>query len=659
MRISPTILNRFITVPQDLRELRKLLDESGLEVKRVDEVTIDSATYSVFDLELLSNRGDHYCYAGVAREIFGRIGGKLEFPKSEELTIGDCPISVNVESEQCLYYSATLIEIGPNAGTLPPETVLPVLLMGTGGVSAVVDVSNLVNIELGHPIHIFDADAIVGGIAVRGARAGETAHPLFHEKSIELPIGTLVVADAEKVLAIAGVIGCEESKATATSTRLLVESAVFDPVSVRIASRRLSIRTDSSARFERGADSDLVLGASGRAIWLLEQYCGGKRLGGSFLHCPSAKPERVLELDPEAARSFLNLSITNGEISERLTRYGFNVSGDSILRVGVPQGRFWDVEFVADLYEELAKSVGYDTIPSTLPGVDMGSSPSEWDRRKRDVSEVFCGEGFFEIFTDSFYGRETLAKLELKHEHPLNNHVQVLGSLDKGHSLLKNNALIQMAQAVAQNLRMREDEIKLFEWTRLFFPATQEANGICEERELLAAVCCGHVRPPNWAEDPLPADSWYLKGIVSSIAQCIAVPLTVGAVDPEHPLYGSLHPERQAAIKLGERTVGILGEIHPRIVELVGIKRTSMRPCYIEIESAALQATCETGDFREPPNQPPTIRHLAFTLPFEVEAGEVLQVIRFQRIPGLDRVDVIDAFQHNQEAKGLSIISCK
>jgi len=231
VKIAHDVLRRFVEVPSDPKVLRALFDDLGLEVKRVEPD--GSGLGTVFTLELLANRGDHYCYHGIAREIAGRTGARVALPMVDRLEVGPSPVPLRIDTPRCLLYTATLFEHDGKAQPLAGERLLPLLAAGLHSVSAPVDATNLANLELGQPTHAFDADTIVGGIVVRDSVAGEKAWPLFAPGPVEIPAGTLVIADDQKILAIAGVIGCEESKTTDATRRLLLESACFDPVAVR------------------------------------------------------------------------------------------------------------------------------------------------------------------------------------------------------------------------------------------------------------------------------------------------------------------------------------------------------------------------------------------------------------------------------------------
>lgn len=645
MRVSQQILSRFTDLPSDAAALRELLDDVGIEVKRVEATQLLSQPDTVFDVELLANRGDHYCYAGIARELHARTGGGLNLPQSVSLETGDCPVPISLESDLCLIYTATLLELDAT-DPLPVDVLAPLTAAEIHSILPAIDVTNLVNIELGQPTHVFDADKVAGGITIRISERGETALPLFSEKRIELPEGTLVIADQEKVLAVAGVIGCEESKATASSKRLVLESALFDPVSVRRTSRVLGIRTDSSIRFERGGDPDGPLNGAGRAVALLQEYCGAKRVGPTQQVGNWRNPNRRIEFDPDFARDFLGLSVTAGEMSERLERYGYEIeeSGAKLL-AGVPGHRLWDVEYPADVYEDIAKSVGYAEVPSLLPEIDLGSHKSHAETVQYTVEELLVSEGFYEVFTDSFYGPETAQMLRQDEPAVLLQHVGVLDAADKGHSLLKNNALIQLVEGISDNLRMSDADIKMFEWTRTFHENRSAPNQLCDERQLLALVCCGRIAPSNWAEKPRIADAWYLKGLVVELANALQVPLEVDtSKQHEYPLSACLHPTRQAIITLANQPVGILGEVHPDLVRQAAIKRKNARPCFLEIEREALNHPTAASSLTLPTDRPSTRRDLAFVLPGGVEAKAIQDVIRDTAQMPLENCRVVDCF---------------
>jgi phenylalanyl-tRNA synthetase beta chain len=664
VRISLAHLRRYCpALPADPAAARDLLDDVGVEVKRVEE----SALGPLFVLELLANRGDHRCYAGVAREVVGRLGGGVELPERAVLELGVGAVAVTLETELCSVYTATVVELDPAGGALPPAVLVPLAAAGIKSGLAAVDASNLVNLELGQPAHFFDADAIAGGIVVRLSRAGERAWPLFEPAAVTLPAGTLVVADEEeKILGIAGVIGCEESKTTAATRRAVLETAAFDPVAVRVASRALRISTDASARFERGPDPTLPPVGAGRVVYLLETHAGARRAGPTLVAGDWRDPHRTIPLDLDRLAAHFLRPFAAGEVRERLARYGFSFAGAAgagdgdgaaaarRLRVVVPPHRLWDVENPEDLYEEVARSVGYDELPIELPAVSSGILPTPRQRAKERVEEVLLGMGFYEVVTDAFYDRKMPERLGLPEVHPLSRHVETVNALDSSFSLLKNNCLAQAVAAVADNLRFGTEDLKLYEWTRTFHPDPAAANGVCSERRMLWLIAHGRAAA-GWAAPPRPADVWYLEGIVEELAAELRLPLTVGRPRPDAPLSLCLHPYRQGTVLLGGEEVGIFGEVAPALLRSFRVKRG--RPCYLELDAEALRLEEGTPEFTLPPPRPPSVRMLAFTLPQRVAAGEVVRVLERYGPFWLAEVSIVDSYAHEEAGRPVRTVT--
>jgi len=638
MRVGLDVLRRFIDVPGEAPALRRAFDEQGLEVKRAETDDVGD----VFTLELLANRGDHRCYEGIARELNGRFGCGVGGPAVAELTVGPSPVGLRHETPLCTSYTATRL-VSRGEGTLPAEARRVLAAAGLNPVGPAVDATNVANLELGQPTHAFDADTIVGPITIRTSREGEQAWPLFADERITLPEGTLVIADDEKILAIAGVIGCEESRTTEQTTTLLLESATFDPVAVRIASRALQIFTDSSARFERGADPARPLIGAGRVVELLRP--AGWEVEGPTGVVGSLEAEvRTVEVSAAHAQHFLGTPEDADALGERLSRYGFGVTvdGDTI-RAEVPSWRLPDVHHAADLLEELAKSIGYDETPIELPVVGLGAPPSEWEQRRDRVEEVLLGNGFSEVFTDGFYSRRVIELLGLTEDHPLFAHVETENALDRGYSLLKNNCVHQAIEAVAVNERRRTLTGQMFEWTRTFHPTGRASLA----GDPAKAVPPGTERPVLWgacfgARHGLPLDALFLAGVVRSIAMETGVPFEVGELDETHPLAGVLHPGRRGAIRLGGEVVGVLGEIHPAVLRRYKIKR--LRPCYFEIERPALAAEGHRPAYVEPPVHQPIVRTVALEVPPPLVADAVRRAFLAHAPEGLEHVDVVDVF---------------
>lgn len=622
MRVGLAQLRRYVDLPAD-EALHQLFDDVGLEVKR------NHGTH--FTLELLANRGDHRCYVGVAVELHGRLGGGLRVPTPPALAVGTAPHPVELRTHRCLAYTLTVLKrVGPDS-PIAAEALDLLLASGLTSVLPAVDATNLSSTELGQPTHVFDADRVVGPVVIRESVLGDEAWPLFTPGKIGVPVGSIVIADSEKILAIAGVIGCEDSKVTESTKSILLESATFDPVAVRIASRALGIQTEASARFERGADPSAPLVGAARVVQLLEETGAWKRVGATCLLGEWTDPRRTISLDLGAAHRFLGVALPFARAAELLGRYGFELIGDDdIAQVLVPPVRLWDVVTPADIHEELARAIGYNALPARLPPVDAGASPSEAELRRDQIDEVVLSHGFYEVVTDGFYGRPLVDALGVREGHPLFAHVETLNAQDRAYSLLKNNALAQAMETVATNSRVKTAWIRAFEWTHTFHLtqdfALSTRTSPARERKVLWMVAAGAERPPHWSDKGGKADVWMLSGLVDAIGAEIGLPLRIAVADPDQPLWSLLHPHRQACVSLRGKTIGILGEVHPRVCTSMKLRQV---PVYLELDGAALLAApAETPAYTEAPAMPPMRRQLTFVLPRRVAAGAVAGVIQ-------------------------------
>jgi phenylalanyl-tRNA synthetase beta chain len=645
MKLSAKVLRRFCSgVPQDAKALRKLLDDLGVEVKRLDQQASDA----LLTLELLANRGDHHCYAGVAREVAARTKTPLSLPPARTLEVGAPPLPLRIESDKCLLYTATPLRVtGKLLGSLGKEAEE---LLGAAGLltgNAAIDVTNLVNLELGQPSHAFDRARIQGGITIRLSKAGEKAWLLFTPEPRELPAGTLVVADDVKVLAIAGVIGCEDSKITDETREIILESAAFDPVTVRVGGRALATHTDASARFERGSDPTLATVAAGRIAQLLAEAGIAETTGPLGLVGAWQDPARVVELRADEASRFLGRDFAEAEIVERLSAYGFVHQGKLTFRV--PPHRIWDVESEEDLFEELARSVGFNELPESLPPVGLGARPSRAEVLTSVAEEVLVGAGFYEVYTDGFYSRQVPERLGQSEGSPLFSHVETINSLDNSFSLLKNNCLAQAVQAVADNVNVKTQDVRLYEWTRTFHPDPKAANKVCRERDVLYGICSGRERPDAW-ETGRSADVFFLKGLFEQLIATLDLPLTLGDPDPSYALTALLHPHRCLSVKHAGQSVGVIGEVLPSVLQAFGIKFT--KACYFELSRDVLLAEPRgSAAYKMPPPMPDIDRMLSFAVPLGVSVRDIAPLLQSAAPAWLERISVADVFSGSAENK--------
>lgn len=632
MKILLEQLRKHIDLPESPREVRELLDDVGIEVKTME--TKPQGT--VFNVELLANRGDHYSHEGIAREVSGRTGARLKYPKLAKLDKQPAgPENVRIESPLCLVYTLTELTLEGETRALPAEVLAPLLAADIHSVLPSVDASNLVNFEIGQPSHAFDADRIDGPITVRQSRKGEQAWLLFTEGPTEVPEGTLVIADDSKILGIAGVIGCHDSAVTESTKRIALEAACFDPVAVRIASRQMNLNTDAAARFMRGGDPTQPAIGAARVAYLLEQHCG-YRIGKTYIAGEWQNPFRKIEVDVARTQHFISVAMQPAEMTERLIRYGFAVEpGDQKLIVAVPPHRLWDVFFEADIAEELVKSYGYNATATTLPRVDMGALPSHEENVIAKVNELLVAEGFYEIFTDSFYGRGTRDRLGISEGDPLWAHVEMQNSIERNYALMRNNTLAQALDALVTNINLKNANVKMFEWARVYRPDMSEQS-------LLWALANGRDRGPFWGDKGRAADAIYLKGLLQQLRLELRVDLQIGAAN-DHRLYRFFHAGRCAGIFANGRVVGIFGELHPLLLQRFDVKR--QRPVYLELEVEALLTEPIARQYAEPSNRQPVVRSVAYSIPIGITAADVREALRSAAPPFLREIRITDYYE--------------
>ena len=322
----------------------------------------------------------------------------------------------------------------------------------------------------------------------------------------------------------------------------------------------------------------------------------------------------------------------------------------------MPAGRLWDVEDPEDLYEELAKSIGYNTLPEAMPAHTTGVRPSPSQQLRSRIEEVLLGAGFYETITDGFYGRGLPERLLPSSTHPLWRHVETVNSLDKGYSLLKNSCLGQALLGLSSNIRMGLRQVRLYEFTRTFHPDRKAPNGLCRERHVLWLLAHGGRRDESWADHPPAVDILLLKGLVEELSVELGCTLSLSIPEAnEDPTGSLLHPYRRAAIFHKGTVVGVLGEVSPPQVQAMGLKKA--RPCYLELDLSALELRAEMGTFSPPSLRPLSTRSLAFSLPPQVQASEVLAVMMAVAPDWLEAIDITDLFIHQEDDQSMRALT--
>ena len=635
MKFSRKILETFIDLPADWQDL---MEDVGLEIKSLDG--------DIMNLELLANRGDHYCYEGLACEIHGRTGTKMKFPETLSLfekepewesiekpkTLSkykNIDYKFEVETEKCLAFSLMPYKKTSKKSSLADYGYM-LEAAGVNSILPAIDITNVVMLEAGQPAHIYDADKVKGKIRIRESRPGEKAALLFHEGETTLPAGTVVIADEEKILCIGGVIGCRAAEVDENTKNILLETALFDPVSVRKTARALGVSSIASQIFERGGDAGAVQHGAMRAKKLYTD--AGWEQSGDFQQIQRWSEMRIITLPGDYVRAQLGVEISDAEIEERLGHYGFIKNSrcnpdlcKSPDEYTIPTWRMFNIKGEpAELIEVLAISLGYNNLPSKLPMVEIGAAPTEAEVRKAEINSYLIHNGFFEVFTDSMYSPKHAAIFGGAEKH-----IALENSIEGNYAFMKNNAIVQAVELVEKNLRVKNREIRAFEWGKVF-------QG---DREI--EVLWGIMNGAN-------ASALGMKGLIKNLLDGLGIDFKI---EPSDLSQLKMHPKRSAKILIAgapEEDYGVLGEIHPKLLAEFDIKNDS--PVFFKLfVSDLLNAPKKPVKYESPSAIIPSSRDISIAVPYGKYVGDVAEFIK-KTYPQIARAEIADVYDKPKES---------
>ena len=525
----------------------------------------------VFELEITPNRPDCLSLIGVAREIRAETGNPLKLPvidlKESETDIGDLT-SVTIDApDLCPRYAARVTR-GVKVGQSPAWLQQRLESVGVGVINNIVDITNFVLMEYGQPLHAFDYHKLTENrIVVRRATAGENITTL-DEIDRELTPDMLVIADTEKPVALAGIMGGYDSEITETTSDVLLESAYFNPSSIRATAKALGISTEASYRFERGADPGTVLAALDRAAQLITELAGGTICKGVVDVYPGQQPLTEIQLRPERVNFILGTTLETSEMVQILSDLGFDVkAGEETLkkhpsknplRVTVPTFRS-DVTREIDLIEEIARVYGYDNIPTTLPKGDIPvPAPDPKVEVRRRVKQFLLAAGMMEAINYSFSDPNNFDKTRFTADDPRRDALKLQNPLSPEMSVLRTTLLPGILENAQRNRNHQIDTIALFEIGSVFI-----GNGAEKEPERVTGILAGQVGDGVSSNPYREPDFYDIKGVVEGILEvCGIADYTLQKTDAP-----TFHPGRNAAVLLDDRPLGTFGEAHPEVLD--------------------------------------------------------------------------------------------
>lgn len=613
---------------QDHDGLLVLAEDAPVGANLRDALALDDRKITI---KLTPNRADCLSLAGVARELSALTGTPASFtpPLDVPATLTASREVVLDAPDACPRYLGRVFQ-GVNAAAATPDWMRARLeRSGLRSISAVVDITNYVMLELGQPLHAFDNDKLSGAIHVRRPRAGETIK-LLNEQVVEPAADMLLIADESRALALAGVMGGDESGVSDASTSIFLESAFFQPDAIVGRARALGFSSDASHRYERGVDFALPALAMARASQLIHDICGGE--AGPVVEAVSAGdlPRReAVTFRPARARKVLGFEVSDEMIRTSLERLGMKVeaSGDA-LAVTPPSYRF-DITIEEDLIEEVARVYGYDNIEPIAPRAPLTILPSTETRRpvhrvRRRVAALDYQEVISYAFVEEAWERDFAGNT---------SPVRLANPIASQMSVMRSTLLGGLVGALGVNQRRRASRVRIFEVGRCFASdaATNPANAASQPLRI-AGLAWGSAQPEQWALDSRKVDFYDVKHDVEQLLGKGAV-----FVAGKHP---AMHPGRSAQVTLNGQHAGFVGELHPALVQRYDL---GSAPVVFELELEAVLAASVPA-FVELPRHPSVQRDLAIVVANTVSASALTDVLRAAAVGIVRSVEIFDVY---------------
>jgi phenylalanyl-tRNA synthetase beta chain len=598
---------------------------------------------TVLDISVTPNRSDCLSMIGIAREVAALTGNVLKMPnvqliESEEDFLNLSSVTI-LDPDLCPRYCARMIkDVKISSSPVWMKTRLEAA--GLRAINNVVDVTNFVMLEMGQPLHAFDFRYLEEGrIVVRKSEAGEEFVSLDGKSRI-LPDQTLLICDGKKPVAIAGIMGGLNSEVKEDTKAVFLESAYFNPSSIRKSSRRLAMPTDAAFRFERGIDPEGVIRALNRAAQLIADTSGGLICKNYIDQYPrKIKALENISLRPSRIRKVIGASIEDREIEQILKSIDMSFQKDAhgIYRVTPPTFRV-DITREIDLIEEVVRLYGYDRVPVTLPAVSV----TEIDDIPRlsleeRLRQLMIGGGFSEIINYSFTTPEFADWLKLESQDERRNFVVIKNPLTEDQSVMRTTLAYGLLETLKKNINNNILTLKIFEIGRAFIKRPTDSE-LPEEKNILAGLMAGKISDDLWGTK-FSVDFYDLKGVLENIAHDLKFSACKYVAQTQEPF---LHPGQSCSIYIKNQRVGYLGRIHPDVMEKMDLKGV----CYLfEINIDILDALLtEEIRYKEISKFPAVTRDVAFVIPLAMEADQILEIVSNQHEDLLENVGIFDIY---------------
>jgi len=617
---------------------------------------------TVIEFDLTPNRSDCFCIIGIARELAAILKTRLKYPKVK-LPPGETPIeeltSVTVEApDHCPRYAArvvTDVKVGPSPFWLQDR----LHSVGIRAINNVVDVTNFVLMEMGQPLHAFDFDRLAEHrIVVKTAQEGQTFTTL---DGAERTLGSdmLMICDGRRPVALAGIIGGLESEIEVQTTRVLIESAYFNPITTRRTAKRLGLNTESSYRFERGVDPKGVRSALDRAAQLMVELAGGKLAEGLIDVYPRPFPERVIELSVKRTNRLLGTRLSQDEVGAYLKSVELDVEplDEGRLKVVPPTFRV-DITRPEDLMEEVVRLRGYDQIPTSHPVSHVVARKPDKKLQVRDrLRQLLVGCGLSEVVTYSFVGREACDQLLLHGQDPRRRLVSILNPLTEDQAVMRSSLLPGLLATMYRNSKQRNEDLKIFELGKVFlYPATADPDQLPEEIEMISGLWTGARQTRTWHFKETRVDFYDMKGVVDAV--CAGLNITGVRFAPLTSTdFPYLRPGYAAQILAGNETLGAVGELFGEVLKNFGLNEVAY--CFDLNFDGLVDHVSEEKRAKALSRFPATSRDMALILSSTVEVQALLDFIEGMEQSLIERVEIFDVYTGSPMSEGSKSIGLR
>lgn len=605
---------------------------------------------TVYEFELTPNRADCFSMVGLSREFAVLTNQKAVLP---EITVDengeaiDGKVQVTIaDGDLCSRFAARLVT-GVTIAPSPMWLQNRLRNSGIRPINNVVDVTNYVMLELGQPMHAYDYAHVKGhSLTARRANEGEVLKTLDGTDR-ELTTDMLVIADEQRAVGVAGVMGGYDSEVTNTTTDVLLEAAVFNGASIRRTARALGMRSEASGRFERGVNPEYSIMAINRAAQLLQQLCPDAKIAKGIVDVyPNPAAPTTVTTTADAINAYLGTDIDEQRMVDILTTLSFDVTcGNGSMVIGVPSWR-GDVTVMPDIAEEVARIYGYDNIKVTTPWAALNSGVlSERKQMTKTIAHTLANNGLSEMITFSFMHKDSLAKLMIPEGDARYKAVQILNPISEEYPVMRTTLVPSILDAAVRNRAQKNHDIWAFE-TAAVYEEAADKDSLPTERYMAAGFMTGRADEAQWSVAARQTDFYDVKGVVEAVLAALRVEnYTLTTTD--EPYY---HPGVSAAYEVDGVTIATLGELHPQVAKNYDLEGK----CYLfEINISALLETVRSQLQYTPISKFPGItRDLAIVAPKSVSAETIQQIILANGGDKLESAYVFDVYEGEHIAEG-------